>query len=352
MDVDKNRAVVKCFRYAPLKWQRLAHLPGGIPFALSAHYLAWILLPGFLISLFMASFILARRVDIVHANWSITGAIAGLAARIARRPIVTTIRGEDVGRSAKSIAYRYILWCCIALSQRIVAVGEEMCSTLLEEFPSAQGKIVYIPNGVHETFFFDAEEKSQDDSAVKILYLGNLIPVKGVDVLVQACSKIGNMEWNLDVVGSGGELCRLQELAKALSLDDRIEFIGKVPPQDVPDCLRKADIVVLPSYREGRSNVLVEAMATGCAVVASDIGGLRELINDGKSGLLFRAGDVEDLASKLDKLLADGSLRKKCGESAKRSIKDRELTWTNTAYQYSLLYKEILNEYHSQEYKK
>jgi glycosyltransferase involved in cell wall biosynthesis len=113
----------------------------------------------------------------------------------------------------------------------------------------------------------------------------------------------------------------LQALSIELGLQNRCHF--EPSTSDVAAWLRAIDIFVLPSLSEALSNALMEAMACGCAVVASEVGGNPELVSDGATGLLFRAGDAAELADRLEHLIVDQSLRTRVGAAASDSVRQR-----------------------------
>ena len=134
---------------------------------------------------------------------------------------------------------------------------------------------------------------------------GSLIPRKGHRVLLRALARCTDFAWRLQLAGEGPEHAELARLAIELGLADRIEFSGELPPDAMPAFLANADLFILPSFSEGRSNALLEAMASGLPVVASDIDGVTELIEDDRTGRLFPPGDDEALAAILFALLQD-----------------------------------------------
>jgi glycosyltransferase involved in cell wall biosynthesis len=213
-EIQNSGFKTRCFRYAPRQWQILAHLPGGVPAALRNHRLAWLLLPGFLLSLFLAIWRLSRHVDVLHANWSVTGALAGFIGWFSGTPVITTLRGEDFNRARHSGLYRRLLDLCLRLSRKVTVVGEAMYHGLVASDSATGAKIVFLPNGVSETFIAIPPLSAGPEEAetIELLYLGNLIASKGVDVLLKACAEIRDQkQWVLRVVGSGRKAnnCRL-----------------------------------------------------------------------------------------------------------------------------------------------
>jgi L-malate glycosyltransferase len=150
-----------------------------------------------------------------------------------------------------------------------------------------------------------------------------LRPEKDLLTLVEAFARVSRIASGLAllIVGSGPMLAALQDRARDLGILSQCVFQPEVT--DVAPWLKEIDIFVLPSRSEALSNSLMEAMACGCCAVASDVGGNPELIQDGRTGLLFRPGDVEDLAEKLRRLICDERARATLAESAAGSIRER-----------------------------
>jgi glycosyltransferase involved in cell wall biosynthesis len=144
-----------------------------------------------------------------------------------------------------------------------------------------------------------------------------LRPEKSIETLIDAFAKVRDLGpgLRLKIVGSGSELEALQ--CRAAPLGSQCEFVPAV--RDVTSVLSSIDIFVLPTRSEALSNSIMEAMACGCATVASRVGGNPELIEHGATGLLFEAGNVDDLAAQLRTLILDRSLRRKvAGAGAQR----------------------------------
>jgi glycosyltransferase involved in cell wall biosynthesis len=143
----------------------------------------------------------------------------------------------------------------------------------------------------------------------------------------------------LRIVGSGPSLPSLQRLAQKLHLSDLCTF--EPATKDVPAALQRIDIFVLPSLSEALSNSLMEAMASGCCVVASKTGGNPELVNDQQSGLLFPPGDSAALAASLDLLLRNAGLRSRLAAAAAERMRT-EFTLERAARRMGEIYTEAL----------
>jgi glycosyltransferase involved in cell wall biosynthesis len=235
---------IHCFRYAPRRWQILAHLPGGIPAALRNYPMSWLLLPGFLLALFIAIWRLSCQVDVLHANWSVTGVLAGLVGFFSGTPVITTLRGEDFNRARKSLLFRYFLKFCLHLSWKISVVNEAIYYDLKSQYPAFSGKIFFLPNGVNEVFNrIPLMKSAESNSQVTLLYVGSLISRKGVDVLINSCAVINKkISWILNIIGDGPEHEYLKKIINSLQLENKINFLGSVSPDVVPDFLNSIDI--------------------------------------------------------------------------------------------------------------
>ena len=168
------------------------------------------------------------------------------------------------------------------------------------------------------------------------VFVGNVSRAKGVDVLLEAMSKCG-AECRITFVGGGPDLATMQELAAKLGLADRVAWLGQRPSGDIPDLLRGTDFLVLPSLSEGRPNVVMEAMATGLPVIATDVGSTRELLDDGR-GLLVAPGNTGELAAALERLCADTTLRPDSRPERAAVHLRNNLTWDSTAAQFEIYF--------------
>lgn len=189
-------------------------------------------------------------------------------------------------------------------------------------------RLTVIPNGIDVGRFRPSATLSVHDD-VRITYVGYFGAHKGVATLLDALSLLslslpeGGPRVTLQLAGEGPERDAYLTRIEALGLGDRVDFLGKVRPADMPGVYARSDIVVLPSiWDENQPVCLMEAMAAGLPVVASRKGGIPELIDHGVNGLMFAAGDAQDLAVQLAKLIADPGLRRAAGQAGRRRVEE------------------------------
>lgn len=155
-----------------------------------------------------------------------------------------------------------------------------------------------------------------------LLFVGRLAAVKGVPLLLEAVAAIrkAHPEVRLTVVGDGPDRDALERHAKALGVSDVVTFSGYQPQDAVTRLMDRADVVVLPSFAEGVPVVLMEAMASRLPVIASQIAGVPELVEDGVSGFVVRPGDLKSLTGRIGQLLSDPALCARMGAAGRRKV--------------------------------
>ena len=200
------------------------------------------------------------------------------------------------------------------------------------------GKRLVIPNGVNTDVFRPMKVEKPERPVV--LFVGRLVERKGVDVLIKAKRLVDKeIDCEFWVVGKGRDEWRFRSLAGSLGVE--VKFCGKVPNQELPRYYNLSDVVAVPSKeRESFGIVAAEAMACGRPVVVSDVGGLPEVVEDGKEGLVVKRNDPEELARALITLLRNPDLRKKMGENGrKKSLK--EFDWNRVTERIENLYRKV-----------
>ena len=330
------------FRYAPKPWRVLAHLPGGVPVALRRNRWLYLLVPFFLLSMLLTTLRASRGAAIIQANWAICGVVAGLAGKWSGLKVVTTVRGEDVTRAQKSRLDRALFRLCVGWSSRVVGVSESVVAWAKAEFPDCQDKFLFIENGVDDAFLAIARALKPMDAPVELVSVASLIPRKGLDLLIEALARLpASANWRLTLAGDGPERDALARQAAEAGLSGQICFLGAVAPSQIPAVLAAADLFVFTSHSEGRPNAVIEAMASGLPVIASDIPGTRDIVRHDETGLLFKDGDAGQLSGHLAELIADGPQRDRLGSNGRQWILREGLSWTGTGRRYADLFDEL-----------
>lgn len=272
--------------------------------------------------------------DLVLAYHTVPSAI--IAWRIASAlgiPFVTLLRGQDVpGYPEVSLWMHRLAWPLTdslwKRSSRVIANSEGLAALAHESSPALRIDVVH--NGIDLDLYKPAEKSSRAESAItRVIYTGRLIRKKRVRELVEAWG-ILNPEFKgkaeLLIAGFGPEREKLESLAADLHVADSVRFLGRLDEPGVIAALRSADIFVNPSEGEGLPNAVLEAMASGLAVVLSDIEPHRELLSRGEAGLLCGDARPNQIADALKSLLYSAERRRAMGSEARRIV-EKEFSW-------------------------
>jgi glycosyltransferase involved in cell wall biosynthesis len=203
-------------------------------------------------------------------------------------------------------------------------------------------KTFMIPNGVAISSIKEIKPTKFNKENI-IFFIGNLTKRKGVDVLIRSFCDVENSfsDSCLLIAGSGGEEEELKSLVQHLGLENKIKFLGFLKGNEKFSLMKSANILVLPSLWESLPIVVLEGMACGKPIIASDVGGIPYLVHDGVNGFLIQPGEIKELSNKIITLLEDKKLQEKMGkESLKRS---EEFDWNKIALKTYEVYVEIIN---------
>jgi glycosyltransferase involved in cell wall biosynthesis len=254
--------------------------------------------------------------------FQITGVVPALISRaLWGTPYVTTYgfwySGLSRSRSSRR-AKRLLERLALRMAAAVIVTTEELRAHVAGLVPVQ--RIELIPNGVDTERF--GPDAARPTKTRRLLYVGRLSPEKNLATLIAAAAKV-SARWPLELtfVGRGPLEDDLRRQAAAAGV--ALELPGVVDHRALPDWYRGAEIFALPSFTEGHPKVLIEAMASGLACLASDCVGNRSLISDGVTGLLFDPADADALAEQLERLLADPDLGRGLGRAARALVVER-----------------------------
>ncbi len=310
------------------------------------------------------------RYDVIHSHYWMSGLAAGeLSAAWGGTPIVHMFHtlGEmkrRIGRSAEEREGLYRLEGerqVLALADQVVAATPAERVQLRWLYNAPEEKLAVIPPGVDTSRFYPIPKDEaraylglgQDEHMV--LFVGRIEPLKGLDTLLQAVAELQSAasrqrkrlylmiiggDPNVSEAQMSAEMRRLRALCTDLCLDHIVMFLGKRSQDSLPYYYSAADVLVMPSHYESFGMVALEAMACGTPVVASHVGGLAFLVQDGYTGYTVPSEDARAISDRLRRLLGDAALREKMGLQA--AAYARGYDWSLIARRMLTLYETVI----------
>ncbi len=237
----------------------------------------------------------ARKIMRTSGPWTLVdahyfypdGVAASILARKLNIPYIITARGSDINVLAEFRRPRKLILRAAEHACAIVAVSRALATKMIDLGIDA-GKIHVCRNGVDLEFFCPGSKvRAREElrmTGTVFLSAGSLVPEKGHEIVIRFVAELANA--NLVVAGDGPDLRRLKSIVQELRIDDRVTFVGKVDAISLRRYYRAADAFVLMSEREGMPNVLLESIACGTPVLASDVGGIPEILTSDAAGCL------------------------------------------------------------------
>lgn len=271
-----------------------------------------------LLTMRVASLIKTQRIDIVHASSRVPAWIGFLACKLTGTPFVTSCHG---------FYSRHLFSYVMGWGKLVMVISKSVEKRMAEDFKVPKEKIRLVYRGVDLTKYQYCPDKyDREKDYFTIINIGRLTPIKGQYEFMKAMKHVINKTERIEIwivgglqTGKARYLDMLKDLAKELGIEKHVKFLGA--RSDIPDLLKKADCLVLSTeVPEGFGRTVIEAGAIGTAVCASEVGGIKEIIDNGVSGLLFPPGDETGMSEAVLRMLDDVELRKRCARNLRKKV--------------------------------
>jgi glycosyltransferase involved in cell wall biosynthesis len=282
------------------------------------------------------------KFDILHCHGVYPPGYIGISfQKITRVPVIITPHGGDIKKNQKGYIANPTITARVrrtfSAAQAVTAISSHVREQIIN-LNADSDRVYLIPNGIWLNKFSPIACGGIYENPY-ILYLGRLVPVKGVDIMIRAFSRITSQypDIRLKIAGDGREKDNLIRLSDSLGVSGNIDFLGIVKGDEKMQLLSRALFLVLSSQREGFPVVILEAFASRIPVIASSVGGISDIIINGENGFLVPYEDVEGFAEKFLLLLKNDLLRDRLAAQASSTASFYD--WRNVAKKYTDLYR-------------
>lgn len=229
----------------------------------------------------------------------------------------------------------------VGLMHRSADTVTAISSVLVERAKKFGKQAMLIPNGISLKQFKEARVAHQKIEG-RILFVGRLEKMKGVDTLLAALAELSSYQavelssLHLRIVGDGSQRSSLERLASTLGISDHVTFVGPVSPYNIAKEFAEAQVFCGLSRSEALGNVFLEAQAAGCAVVATNVGGIPDIVENEITGLLVPPNDPDAAAKAIERLLTDAALRHRLAQAGEKHVEGYD--WDIIAKEYANIY--------------
>jgi len=343
---------IKRFVYfKPEILQKLCYDGGIIP-NMRSSFLAKIQMPLLIISEFFASYMVIKseHIDMVHAHWILPQGFVGVfLKKLLKIPLLTTVHGSDLF-PLKNKFFKKLQHFVIKNSDCITVNSNATRDELIKRFPDYSFKVAVMPMGVDTDLFKKRNlKKPRKYKKNKILlFVGRLSDQKGLQYLIDSMHDISRYSPNakLLIIGEGPYKKELEDQANKLGVENNLEFLGSMPASDVAKYYNFADIFLIPSLStktgtEALGLSMLEAMASGCAVIGTDVGGIPFVIKNGYNGILVKQKSSNELSHAIITLLKDKKKSQKLGNNAAKFVKEN-YSWDKISKDFIKIYNNLM----------
>lgn len=302
----------------------------------------------YILKAFSLGYLLRNQYDVIQIHIADIPMIpAFLISSILRKPYAVTCHGSDIRLLHKRASIRIWQSFLLLKASHVFAVTNEIKNILVREYRLPLERVSLVPNGYDEEIVKQLRSKSERttcERTARLVFLGSLRRVKDPLNLIEAFHLISQRMDNvhLEIVGDGNLRSAVERKIDSYKLQDKVTLHGMLCHKRALEILSSSDIYILTSLSEGLPTSLIEAMALGKAVVATNVGGVPEVVRNGENGLLAPPGLPERLAQSVEKLLGNEELAANLRKEAVESVKD--YSWRRVAETYQTIYQEITNQ--------
>jgi len=290
--------------------------------------------------------------DIIHIHDWLTAPVGITSKLYLSKPLISTVHSTEVGRaqglhSPDSYLIDGLEWWMTYEAERVIVTSNSMKWEIQGHFHLPPEKIDVIPNAIDVTKY----QRNVDRESVKrrygvepyeklVLFIGRLVPQKGVEYLIRAVPLIlqHNNVAKFIITGDGWSRNYLESLARSTGCSDRIRFLGFVSDSELVELTMSADALVIPSIYEPFGIVALEGMAAGVPVVAVNVGGLAEIVEHDRTGVLVYPRNPESIAWGVNRVLSDPGYSQWLIQNAKRKVREA-YSWEAVAKRTIEVYK-------------
>jgi glycosyltransferase involved in cell wall biosynthesis len=285
------------------------------------------------------------NVDVIHAHSIPSPGLLGLLLKLKMKrqrkssvPLIVTTHGTDVSLLSQRYIFRKLNHYILSRCDQITAVSAYLQCQIKTIFGL---DAIHIPNGVDTKLFSPSSERTIEKN-IDVLFVGMLRAEKNIYRLLDAVAQIPDINMTLIGNGTPRATALLKRKLVKLNLMRRVTFLGAIPNSQLPAYYNRAKLVVLPSITEGAGQVILEALGCEVPVVASNVGGIPELVRNGRTGLTFKPHNLQQLMDNIKLLLHDPKLRRKLGEAGRKLIV-KNYDWHKIYKMYERLYTELID---------
>ncbi len=282
----------------------------------------------------------AFKPDLIHVHSATGYGLWALAA--AFNPTLISVWGTDVIGFPSNWIKRRLTRTILKQACHITATSEYLAEAAGRILPAARNHISVIPFGVVVP---EEVEPVRDEGPLRLCFLKVHLPIYGLDVLMRAMADVVQRfpDVHLTIAGEGPETVAVREMAKSLHLDDKVSFVGWLDNSRIYSFIRKHDLMVMPSRSESFGVAILEAAACGRATLASGVGGVPEVIVEGRTGMMVPPGDSQALADRIVHLAENRDELKRMGLLAHQFVRDK-FAWDKSLDMMASLYDRVIHE--------